>query len=106
MGVEAEYAGQVRELAVLAPMLAVQLRPPSVQSGVTASAPPTGLADRSVARALETPGPLIMEVEEDVAMEVVEVRTTLTLGLLIMVEEEDVAMEDVEARTGNIKNVR
>ena len=44
-------------------------------------------------------------VEEDVAMEDVEVRTMWTLGHLTMVEE-DVAMEDVEARTGNIKNVR
>ena len=70
-----EYAGLVRELAVLAPMLAVQLRLQSVQSMATVSVPPTDLEDRSVARALETPGLLIMEEEEDVEMEVVEVRT-------------------------------
>ena len=59
----AGYAGLVRELAVLTPMLAVQLRLQSVQSGATASAPPTGVEVQSVARALETLGLPIMEVE-------------------------------------------
>ena len=40
-----------------------------------------------------------MEVEEVVAMEVVEVRVTLTPGLPIMEVEEDVVMEVVEVRT-------
>ena len=97
---EAGYAGLARELAVRAPMLAVLLRLPCVLSGATVSAPPIGRGDRSVARALTTPGLLIM-VEEAVAMEVVEVKIMWTLGLPIMVEE-DAEMEVVEARTGNL----
>ena len=96
---EAGYAGLARELAVRAPMLAVLLRLPCVLSGATVSAPPIGRGDRSVARALTTPGLLIMV--EAVAMEVVEVKIMWTPGLLIMVEE-DAGMEVVEARTGNL----
>ena len=72
----AGYAGLVRELAVPAPMLAVQRKLPSALSTATASVPPTGVEVQRVARALETPGLLIMGVEGDVAMEVVEVRVT------------------------------
>ena len=97
---EAGYAGLARELAVRAPMPAVQQRLRCVLSGATVSAPPTGRGDRSVARALTTPGLLIM-LEEAVAMEVVEVKIMWTPGLLIMVEE-DAGMEVVEARTGNL----
>ena len=60
-GEEAGYAGLARELAVRAPMPAVQLRLRCVLSGATVSAPPTGRGDRSVARALTTPGLLISD---------------------------------------------
>ena len=73
----AGYAELVRELAVLTPMLAVQLRLQSVQSGATASAPPTGGADLSVARALEggrllTPGLRLATMGATVEIEAVE----------------------------------
>ena len=73
---EEGYVELDRELAVPAPMLAVQRKLPSALSTATASVPPTGVEVQRVARALETPGLLTMEVEEDVAMEVVEVRVT------------------------------
>ena len=72
------YAGLVRELAVLAPMLDVQLMLQSVPNGATVSVPLTDQEDLSVAlrvmlRTMSTPGHQIME--EDAGMEVVEART-------------------------------
>lgn len=72
-----ECVAQDRELAVPGLTLAVQQRPRCVQSGATASAPPTGGADLSVARALEggrllTPGLRLATMEATVEIEAVE----------------------------------
>ena len=75
------YAGLVRELAVLAPMLDVQQRLRSVLNGVTVSVP---LTDQEVLSVVL----LVM------------LRTMLIPGHQTM--EEDAGMEDVEARTGNL----
>ena len=72
------YAGLVRELAVRAPTLDVQLMLRSVPNGATVSVPLTDQEDLSVAlvvmlRTMSTPGHRTME--EDAGMEVVEART-------------------------------
>ena len=72
-----ECVAQDRELAVPGLTLAVQQRPRCVQSGATASAPPTGGAGLSVARALEggrllTPGLRLATMGATVEIEAVE----------------------------------